>query len=214
MGGESLIHVVHLYDGHEQVYGGRGSVPGVVWNIARETAAANHDVTVLERRWDDLPATAEYDGVAFHRLNLRTGADKPWMRVPYEEVTSPGGAVRLVGDRTNFAFAALRWLYEMEFDILHVHLPFAANVIATVAPQLRDRMVYTAHLGELRLDLLEDSQGDSSDESGLDVPAVLSAFSPDVYLAKRVAATTVLNPGIESRIRRPRRRRDRVARDS
>lgn len=191
------MRVVHLYDGHEQVHEGRGSVPGVVWNVARETAAAGHDVTVLERQWDGLPATAEHDGVAFHRLALRTGADEPWTRVPYEEVTSPVGAARLVADRTNFALAALRWLRGAEFDVLHVHLPFAANVLATVAPGLRDRTVYTAHLGELRLDILEEGQ-EGADDAGPDVPAVLSAFSPDVYLAKRAAKTTVLNADVES----------------
>ncbi|QCC47216.1 glycosyltransferase family 4 protein [Halobellus limi] len=190
------MRVIHLYDGHEQVYRGRGSVPGVVWNVARGTAAAGHEVTVLERQWEGLPATAEHEGVAFHRLDLRTGADEPWTRVPYEEVTSPSGAVRLVADRTNFALAALRWLRGMEFDVLHVHLPFAANVLATVAPWLRDRMVYTAHLGELRLDLLEGGQ--EGDGDGPDVPSFLSVFSPDVFLANRVAQTTVLNPAIES----------------
>ncbi|MFB6187081.1 MAG: hypothetical protein ABEI86_09480, partial [Halobacteriaceae archaeon] len=49
------MRVIHIYDGHEQVYEGDGSVPGVVWNIARETAEAGHDVTVLERQWEGLP---------------------------------------------------------------------------------------------------------------------------------------------------------------
>jgi glycosyltransferase involved in cell wall biosynthesis len=148
------MHVVHLYDGHEKVYNGRGSVPGVVWNIARTTAAHGHDVTVLERQWDGLPEEAEHEGVRFERFDTWTGADEPWTRVPYEEVTSPLGAIRLVGDRTNFAFSALRRLRRADFDVLHVHLPFAANVLSTVAPWIRDRLVYTAHLGELRLNLL------------------------------------------------------------
>jgi glycosyltransferase involved in cell wall biosynthesis len=57
-------------------------------------------------------------------------------------------------------------------------------------------MVYTAHLGELRLDLLEGGQ--EGDGDGPDVPPFLSVFSPDVFLADRVAQTTVLNPDIES----------------
>ena len=190
------MRVIHLYDGHEQVYGGRGSVPGVVWNVAQKTAAAGHEVTVLERQWEGLPATVEHEGVTFERLRLRTGADEPWNRVPYEMVTSSRGLIRLLVDRTNFAVAALRHLRSQEFDVLHVHLPFAANVLATVAPWLRDRMVYTAHLGELRLDLLEGGQ--EGDGDGPDVPSFLSVFSPDVFLANRVAQTTVLNPGIES----------------
>lgn len=192
------MHIVHLYDGHEKVYEGRGSVPGVVWNTARETAAKGHDVTVVERRWNDLPASAEHKGVSFHRLSLRTGADDPWTRVPYEIATSPTEFTRLVGDRVNFALAALRMIRHMEFDVLHVHLPFAANVMATLAPQVRDKMVFTAHLGELRLDLLEDEEtGSTESDDGPAVPSIVKAFSPDVFLAKRAARTTVLNSGIE-----------------
>lgn len=190
------MRVIHLYDGHEQVYKGRGSVPSVVWNVAQRTATAGHEVTVFERQWQDLPVTAEHNDVSFKRLDLRTGADEPWTRVPYEMVTSFGGLTRLLIDRTNFAVAALRQLRSQGFDILHVHLPFAANVLTTVAPWLRDRMVYTAHLGELRLDLLEGGQ--EGDGDGPDVPSFLSVFSPDVFLANRVAQTTVLNPDIES----------------
>lgn len=192
------MHIVHLYDGHEKVYRGRGSVPGVVWNIARETAREGHDVTVIERQWNGLSATAEHGGVSFERLDLRTGADEPWTNVPYEVVTSLGGFVRLVGDRTNFAVSALRRLREMDVDVLHVHLPFAANVVAMLTPQMRERTVFTAHLGELRLDLLEDGQeGSTDDGSSPDVPSIVKAFSPDVFLAKRVAQTTVLNSKIE-----------------
>lgn len=215
------MRVVHLYDGHERVYDGRGSVPNVVWNLARETAAAGHEVTVLERRWAGLAPTAEREGVAFRRLDVATGADEPWTRVPYEMVRSPVGLARLVGDRTNFALEALRRLRGLDFDVLHVHLPFAAGVLVTVAPWLRDRTVYTAHLGELRLDALDDAgaeagTGDSGtddtaagdggagdggetgdgDDAGIEVPAVVEHLSPDVYLANRTAATTVLNPEI------------------
>lgn len=188
------MHVVHLYDGHEQVYEGKGSVPTVVWQFARETATRDHDVTVVERRWADLARTAVHEGVSFERIDPPTGPEEPWTRVPYEQVTTPTGFTRLVGDRTVFAGAAFRTLRRLDPDVIHVHLPFAANVLATAAPWLRERMVYTAHLGELRLDLLEgDADGD--------VPGLLSVFSPDVYLARRAARTTVLNPSIERAFR-------------
>ena len=202
------MNIVHVYDGHEKVYGGRGSVPGVVWNVARETAAAGHKVIIIERQWNGLDASAEHEGVRFERLNLRTGADEPWTRIPYEEVVSPLGTARLVGDRVNFAFAVLRWLRKMDFDVLHVHLPFAANVLLTIAPWLRKRTVYTAHMGELRLNALTDEQqgtataaadGGTEHRSGgeeLNAPSILQALSPDIYLARRAARTTVLNPNI------------------
>lgn len=200
------MRVVHVYDGHEKVYNGRGSVPNVIWNVARETAR-NHDVTVLERKWRGLDVRAEYDGVRFERFDLRTGADEPWERVPYEAIESPIKLARLVCDRVNFARVALSRVDELDPDIVHVHLPFAANVLVTVAPSLREKTVYTAHLGELRMNALADDQrgnaatsdGDTSEDesgSGLDAPAVLDFVSPDTYLANRVAHTTVLNPDI------------------
>lgn len=213
------MHVVHVYDGHERVHGGRGSVPNVVWNTARETAAQGHDVTVLERQWHGLDRQAEHDGVRFERLALRTGSTEPWEEVPYELVETPGGVVRLVVDRTNFALGALRRLRSIGADIIHVHLPFASNVLLLVAPWLRTRTVYTAHLGELRMNALTDAQqkndaggatkntdttsstssrAHATAERMLDVPDVLRYLSPDAMLAKRVAHTTVLNAAIES----------------
>jgi len=203
------MNVVHLYDGHEKVYGGRGSVPGVVWNIARETAAAGHSVRVIERQWAGLGSTATHEGVQFDRLSVPTGADEPWQRVPYEMVDQPRSLARLIGDRTAFAAAAFRRLREVPVDVLHVHLPFAANVLATVAPWLRRKMVYTAHLGELRLNAISDGSGEPTDnestetertDNGLDVPPILQHLSPDIYLARRVAATTALNPTIAEQL--------------
>lgn len=170
------MRIVHLYDGHEKVYEGKGSVPDVVWSLATCTATRGHDVTVLERQWAGLPVTAVQDGVTFHRVPLRTGSAEPWAQIPYEMISSPLGALTLLIDRTNFAFATLRQLAKLGPDVIHVHLPFAANVVATVAPWLRDTMVYTAHLGETRKRVSEP------------------IFSPDVYLAKRCARTVALNP--------------------
>lgn len=171
------MRVVHVYDGHERVHCGRGSVPDVVWNNARYTAAAGHDVRVLERQWQGLGPRATHEGVEFRRLRLPTGSREPWTDVPYEQVGDPVGTARLLVDRTAFALAALRRL-PADTDVVHVHLPFAANVLVTVAPWLRDRMVYTAHLGETEKRVTEPR------------------FSPDAYLASRVARTVALNPGM------------------
>lgn len=185
------MKIVHLYDGHEKIYQGRGSLPRIVWNIARRTAAHGHDVTVMERQWAGLSATDSHDGVNFQRLALRTGSNEPWADVPYEMVNSVSGMTRLMVDRLNFGLAARRMLDSIEFDVLHVYLPFAANVLVTIAPRFRHRMVYTAQLGELRLNALTDQDED------LKAPEILEVFSPDIYLAKRVGHTTVLNQSIK-----------------
>lgn len=170
------MRVAHLYDGHEKVLG-EGSVPDVVWSLARRTAARGHDVTVVERRWRGTDATAERDGVRFRRLDLSTGADEPYEDVPYELVRSPVGAARLLADRLNFARAA-RPLFG-DVDVVHAHLPFAAAVLATCCPSVARRTVYTAHLGETRRRVVD--------------PVV----SPDAWLARRAARTVALNPAME-----------------
>lgn len=167
------MRVVHVYDGHERVLGD-GSLPDVVWSLARRTAARGHDVTVVERRWAGDPAREERDGVAFDRLRVPTGSDEPWTDVPYEMVGSVAGTARLLVDRTAFAAAAWRRLRPPP-DVVHVHLPFAANVLA-LDPRLARRMVYTAHLGETEKRVVE--------------PLV----SPDALLARRAARTVALNP--------------------
>ncbi|WP_411964468.1 glycosyltransferase family 4 protein [Haloferax sp. YSMS24] len=169
------MNIIHIYDGHERVSREEGSVPNVVWNVAVESAKLGHQVTVLERKWSGVPKNEVIEGVNIRRLNLSTGPSKPWEQVPYKQLSSLHGGLRFVTDRVNFAIQALRYLRKEEFDIVHVHLPFAANVICTLSPGLREKMVYTAHIGELEKRVVDP------------------AFSPDVYLSSRVSKTIVLN---------------------
>lgn len=185
------MKIVHVYDGHERLFEGKGSLPRIVWNIARRTADRGHDVAVVERQWNGLDRKATEDGVRFNRLPLSTASNEPWDEVPYEMVHEVDGVARLLCDRANFALQTARLLRNSEFDIVHVYLPFAANVLVTLAPWWRDRMVYTAQLGELRLDALSETDGETPD-----VPNVLRRFSPDIYLAKRTGHTTVLNENV------------------
>lgn len=182
------MKILHVYDGHEQIYDGKGSLPRIVWNIARRTERRGHDVSVVERQWSGLARRTTHEGVRFRRLPLRTASDEPWAEVPYEMVHTVPGLAKMVADRTNFALQTARLFRRIDFDVAHFYLPFAANVLVTLAPWWRDRMVYTAQLGELRLNSLAETDGETPD-----VPGVIRHFSPDVYLAKRVGHTTVLN---------------------
>lgn len=173
------MRIVHFYDGHERVLGGRGSVPNVVWNIAHETRQKGHEVAVIEREWHNTTKVETKEGVEFYRLSLNTGSDQPYEQIPYEMVENPRGILTLALDRTNFALKGLRLLRSLDYDLLHVHLPFAANVLVSIAPWLRERLVYTAHLGETTQRVIEPR------------------FSPDVYLANRTASTIALNPEIK-----------------
>lgn len=172
------MHIAHVYDGHEKVDDGQGSVPSVVWNLARQTATAGHEVTVLERHWNGLPKFEKSHGVAFQRFPLRTGSTEPWTDIPYNMINKPTGALHLGIDRTNFALKAHRRLRTLDPDIVHVHLPFAANILALFAPRTCSQMIYTAHLGETEKRVTN------------------ARVSPDVILAKRAARTVVLNPAM------------------
>lgn len=184
------MHIVHIYDGHEDIYDGQGSLPRIIWNVARRTAERGHQVTIIERQWNGLDVLSEEKGVRFLRIPLQTGDAEPWAEVPYEMVQSKSGLAKLVLDRSNFGLTCLQQLRALDFDAMHVYLPFAANVLLTVAPWLRSRTIFTAQLGELRLNALTD------DES-VDAPSAIQYFSPDVYLAKRAAYTTALNPNVK-----------------
>jgi glycosyltransferase involved in cell wall biosynthesis len=185
------VRVLQAYDGHEEIYEGKGSLPRIVWNVASRVAARGHDVTVVERQWEGLPRRASYEGVRFRRLALGTASDVPWAEPPYEMVNTAPGLAKMLVDRTNFALKTARLIRQGDFDVAHFYLPFAANVLVTLAPWWRDRMVYTAQLGELRLNALSETEGDTPD-----VPEAIRYFSPDVYLAKRAGHTTVLNENV------------------
>jgi len=182
------VKIVHVYDGHERVFPGEGSVPTIVYQLAKYTARIGHSVTILERRWHGLSHNEEIDGITFKRLDLRIGSTEPWTEIPYKQVKNPISLSRLILDRVDFALKANKWLRERDFDVIHVHIPFAATVLITLNKQLRQKMVYTAHLGEERKRLNLDS----------DAPLILKLFSPDIYLMKRISKNIVLNEALKS----------------
>ena len=182
------MKIVHIYDGHERVFPGEGSVPTIVYQIAKYTARRGHNVTVLERRWQGLAYNEEIDSINFERLDLRIGSNKSWTQIIYKEFRSPIGLPRLVLDRTDFALKANRWLKKRDFDIIHVHNPFVPPVLVTINRQLRQKMVYTAHIGEEKKRLNLESNA----------PLILKLFSPDIYLMKRIGKSIVLNEALKS----------------
>ncbi|WP_255196510.1 glycosyltransferase family 4 protein [Halorarius litoreus] len=173
------MKIIHIYDGHEKIYGEDGSVPKVVWNLAKQAVLNGNDVKVIERAWNGLPEQETDSGVEFRRLDLSTGSSTPWQDIPYKQVRSISGTAKLVVDRCNFAVSAYQLLRRLDYDIIHVHLPFGANVLVTLFPWLATNIVYTAHLGEVKDRITE------------------RRFSPDVYLANRTARTVVLNDNMK-----------------
>jgi len=184
------MKILHIYDGHERVYPGQGSVPTVVYELAKHVAERGHEVVVIERKWNGLCSEDVLDGVKFKRLDLKIGSNVPYTEVPYVQIKSLHGTTRLVVSRCEFAYKAMKLLKDERFDVIHAHLPFAASILVTLRPKLGDRMVYTAHVGE------------EGKRFGLSAsaPLLLKLFSPDVYLMKRVKRVVVLNESLKEKL--------------
>lgn len=184
------MKIVHIYDGHERVAVGQGSVPTIVYNLAKYTAREGHEVVVLERRWSGLSKEEEVDGISFRRINLRMGSNIPCAEVPYNQIKSLPGITRLIANKIEFAFKALGHLKRESFDVVHAHLPFAANVLVTLNNGLCDRMVYTAHVGE------EGKRFGFTPST----PVLLRLFSPDMHLMRRSKRSVVLNEDLRRKL--------------
>ncbi|OAQ54127.1 hypothetical protein HTG_00940 [Natrinema mahii] len=188
------MKILHLYDEHCQVGPGKGSVSKFVYNLARQSAEAGHSVTVLERQWEGLSPYEEREGVEFVRFDLSIGSAVQDEEIPYNEIRSPVGLPKFVLDRTEFALRLRSYLQTEHFDVLHVHLPFTANILVHLLPRLRKKMVYTAHIGEEEMRFNFDDGSDS--------PLFLKIISPDIHLMERVSHSVVLNPDLAEKLRK------------
>jgi len=117
---------------------------------------------------------------------VRFNADK-LPKAPYELIKSPLGMVKLVKDGFDVAGKINKFLKENDFDAIHVHFPFASNILLTINRDLREKVIYTAHTNEYRLGL----------SKSLNPPLAVRFFSPDLYLMKRARKNIVLNRRIQ-----------------
>jgi glycosyltransferase involved in cell wall biosynthesis len=179
------MKIAHVYDEHYRVSPEKGSVAKVIYNLATTQAELGHDVTVLERQWSGLPQREKQDGVQFTRFPLSIGSDIEGEEIPYKRIKSPTGILTMLFDRFELALKLRRHLRQSDYDIVHFHVPFVANILIHIYPSIRSRAAYTAHVGE------EDVRFGLSKE-GL-VSYLLSIFSPDLHLMRRTATSSVLN---------------------
>jgi len=183
------MKILHIFDDYgtpgERALAGEGSVPTVVYYLAKYAAEKGHDVTILERDFGALPKEEEIDGIRYIRIN----ADK-LPAAPYELIKSPAGLAKLLKDGFDLAVKTSRFLKENEFDIVHVHFPFASTILINMNRGLRERMIYTAHIGEEKKRFALDSSA----------PLALRFFSPDLYLMKRVRKSVVLNEPLKEKL--------------
>jgi glycosyltransferase involved in cell wall biosynthesis len=182
------MRILHVFDDYgtpgERALAGQGSVPSAVYYLAKYTAR-KHEVAILERDHEVLPREEFIDGIRYVRIR----ADR-LPAAPYRLVKSLRGLVRLARDALDVARKVNNFLEEEDFDVVHVHFPFASSILVSLNKELREKMVYTAHVGE------------EGKRFGLDpsAPLVLKLFSPDLYLMKRVRKSVVLNEPLKKKL--------------
>ena len=186
------MRIIHVYDGHEKVCVEEGGSPAsIAYELARYAVKKGHQVTVLERKWKGLPHEEEKEGIKFVRINPRVGSNIPYKENPYMEIKRLSGTLRLILDRSIFAFEASRYIRRNDFDVIHVHLPFAACILIMLNRKLANKMIYTAHVGEEKKRFALDPSV---------TPLALRFFSPDLYLVKRVRKSVVLNEPLKQKL--------------
>jgi glycosyltransferase involved in cell wall biosynthesis len=182
------MRILHVFDDYgmpgERALAGQGSVPTVVYYLAKH-AARKHDVTILERDHGILPKEEFIDGIRYVRID----ADK-LPAAPYKLVKSFNGLTRLIRDALKIARKTDKFIAREEFDVVHVHFPFASSILVNLNRKLGNKIVYTAHIGEERKRFAFDSSA----------PLTLKLFSPDLYLMKRVRKSVVLNEPLKERL--------------
>ena len=187
------MKIIHVFDEDARVFPGEGgSVPYLVYNIAKYTAVKGHDVTILERRWKGLDYREEIEGIKFERIDVHFCSSISRKELTRELVKSPVGLLRFVLDRTEFAFKALRYLKKNNFDIVTVYFPFAAVILVTVSRKLRKKVIYGETIGEVKKRL---KLGSSKD-----IPLLFNFFSPDLYLMRRVRKVVMQNEKVRAEL--------------
>ena len=186
------MKIIHIYDDHGKVFSGEGSVPFIVYNIAKYTAAKGHDVTILERRWKGLDYREEIEGIKFERFDLHFCSSISGKEPTRELVKSPVGLLRFILSRTEFAFKALGYLKKNNFDIVTVYFPFAAVILVTLSRKLRKKMIYVEMIGEVKKRLKLGSMKDT--------PLLFRFISPDLYLMRRVRKVVMQNEKVRAEL--------------
>jgi glycosyltransferase involved in cell wall biosynthesis len=182
------MRILHIFDDYgtpgERALAGQGSIPTVVYYLAKY-AIRKHDVTILERDHGILPREEFIDGIRYVRINVNK-----LPAAPYKLVMSFDGLLELIRDGFDVARKINMFIAREDFDVIHAHFPFASSIVVNLNRKLRDKMIYTAHVGEEKKRFALDSTA----------PLALKLFSPDLYLMKRVRKSVVLNEPLKEKL--------------
>ncbi len=116
---------------------GYGGIEKYIYSLAKNMAAAGHEITILDIQDEDNQSSAEADAISIGRLP--TGAhQRPISILTLGFIFSK---VRLL----NFALKASRYLKANNFDVIHLNVALIGLVLAFSNRGQRPRMVYTVH---------------------------------------------------------------------
>jgi len=182
------LNILHIFDDYgtpcERALPGIGSVPSVVYNLAKYSVKKGHNVTILERGHSKNTLEEEYiDDIHYVKIKAR---ELP--AAPYRLIKSPNGVLTLLKDSWTIARKINDFLNKnKDFDIIHFHFPFAASFLVNLNRNIRSKCVYTAHVGE--------------EAKRFGFNSVLRfMLSPDVYLMKRIKKSVVLNENLKNKL--------------
>jgi len=166
--------------------GENGSVASVVYYLSKHLVLKGYDVTILERDLGGKLSREEYiDGIRYCRIPA-----KSLPAHPYRLIRSLSGLTCLLTDSYIIAKKIEKFIEHNDFDIIHFHFPFAASVLVSLNKKIREKIVYTAHVGE------ESKRfGFTSDNL---LP--LRIFQPDIYLMKRTKKSIILNENLKYKL--------------
>lgn len=183
------MRILHIFDDYgtpeERALPGEGSVSSIVYYLAKYAAERGHEVTILERDHGILPESEIVNEINFVRIK-----ERKLPAPPYNLIKSPIGLLKLLSDGFSVARKLNKSIKETEFDVIHVHFPFAVNILLALNKEIREKMICTAHIGEEKKRFNLDSKS----------PLILRLFSPDLYLMRRVKKSVVLNQPLKSKL--------------
>ena len=184
------MKILHVYDGHERVAIGEGSVPYVVYSLAKCSAKLGHEVTVIERRWDGTQSSEVIDGVKFVRIKLGFGSNISGTEPVYSQIKTIKGIMQIILEKLSFSLKVLLAVSSSSYDIIHFHLPFSSNILIRMSKRIKKKSVYTAHVGQenIRFSLNKS------------IPLLFRVFSPDLALVKMARRTVLLNEDLEKKL--------------
>ena len=130
------MKILHIFDGYgnprERALPGEGSVPSIVYHLAKHSVQLGQKVTILERDHDYLPKEEIYQGIQYFRIKARALSAPP-----YTLIRTSHGFLKLFSDGIKIARKINRFVRDHKFDVVHTHFPFAVNVMITLNKKIR-----------------------------------------------------------------------------